>query len=214
MKPNDHIQLNHDNYEILEILGSGGQGIVWKVRRQSDDALVALKSINIFQSEQLYKKQRKPTEIKALVKYALEEITFLESLTSTAEKHHIVICLDKGVFKDPIHGELPLIVMPLYDHDLDQYLYDFHGGKPWSFSIDDLLKWMQQTAAALAFIHQQSDKTTPSPVHRDIKPANLMLNQHGDIGLTDFGIARTSNTVGTSSIAAIDSQILGCTKNR
>ncbi|MEJ2024339.1 MAG: serine/threonine-protein kinase, partial [Deltaproteobacteria bacterium] len=50
--------------------------------------------------------------------------------------------------------------------------------------LRSVLKIVSETAAALAYAHQQG------VIHRDIKPANIMLLQNGDIKVTDFGIAK------------------------
>ena len=46
------------------------------------------------------------------------------------------------------------------------------------------LRWLAQAASALDFVHAFDI------VHRDVKPANLLLDAHGDVRLTDFGVAR------------------------
>ena len=56
--------------------------------------------------------------------------------------------------------------------------------KPSSFGTN--LKWMIQITNAISFLHSSN----PPIVHRDFKPHNIMLDQHGNLKLGDFGLAR------------------------
>src|SRR5437868_6243560 len=54
------------------------------------------------------------------------------------------------------------------------------------FDADELKDWVSQLCDALDYAHNHV-----RIVHRDLKPANLMVNQRGDLKITDFGIARS-----------------------
>lgn len=54
------------------------------------------------------------------------------------------------------------------------------------FEPEQLLGWVRDLCTALHYAH-----TEARVVHRDLKPANLMVNQRGQLKVTDFGIART-----------------------
>ena len=62
--------------------------------------------------------------------------------------------------------------------------------------LKDLVKPFQQVADALDYAHQQGI------IHRDLKPGNIMLDEHGNAYLSDFGIARVmgSNLTGSAII--------------
>jgi serine/threonine-protein kinase len=54
------------------------------------------------------------------------------------------------------------------------------------FEPDEIATWISQLCDALDYAH-----TRAKVIHCDLKPANLMVNQHGDLKITDFGIARS-----------------------
>ncbi|MDI1336667.1 MAG: protein kinase [Lacunisphaera sp.] len=54
------------------------------------------------------------------------------------------------------------------------------------FEPPALRRWVRQLCEALAYAHERG-----AVVHRDLKPANLLVDGHGDIKVTDFGIARS-----------------------
>src|SRR5690606_15477169 len=66
------------------------------------------------------------------------------------------------------------------------------------FEAGDIRAWMEQLCDALHYAHEKA-----KVVHRDIKPANLMIDAHGDLKITDFGIARSvSDSVSRVSMQA------------
>jgi serine/threonine protein kinase/Tfp pilus assembly protein PilF len=54
------------------------------------------------------------------------------------------------------------------------------------FDPHEIANWVSQLCDALDYAH-----THAKVIHRDLKPANLMVNQRGDLKITDFGIARS-----------------------
>jgi serine/threonine protein kinase/Tfp pilus assembly protein PilF len=54
------------------------------------------------------------------------------------------------------------------------------------FEPDEITTWITQLCDALDYAH-----TRANVIHCDLKPANLMVNQRGDLKITDFGIARS-----------------------
>src|SRR5207253_11297566 len=54
------------------------------------------------------------------------------------------------------------------------------------FETADLTDWMSQLCDALDYAHNYAHI-----IHRDLKPANLMVNQRGELKVSDFGIARS-----------------------
>src|SRR5437764_9446747 len=55
-----------------------------------------------------------------------------------------------------------------------------------AFEPDEIASWTSQLCEALDYAHHHA-----KVIHRDLKPANLMVNQRGDLKVSDFGIARS-----------------------
>src|SRR5207248_388318 len=54
------------------------------------------------------------------------------------------------------------------------------------FEPDEIASWTSQLCDALDYAHNHA-----KVIHRDLKPGNLMVNQRGDLKVSDFGIARS-----------------------
>jgi len=108
----------------------------------------------------------------------------------TLTHQHIVSIYDYGESEGR-----PYIVMEYVDgRSLADVLHD-----RFPLTLAHRLRLVQQLCAALEYAHAHG------VVHRDIKPANVMLDQHGDLKVVDFGISkigegqltRTGNVLGT-----------------
>lgn len=70
------------------------------------------------------------------------------------------------------------------------------------FTDEELVKWWNQLVDALNYTHAQNI------VHRDIKPSNIFVDQHGNVKLLDFGIAKvTETTTGTQTGSTLGTRI-------
>ncbi len=153
-------------YQLDELLGAGGMAEVYRahdvVRRtnRSPAPPVAVKVL----PENL-------AQDEGYVRRFREEVARVRKLGS---RSNIVQVLDAG--ED--HGLLYL-VMPLFKESLRDRMSRY--GKP---PIAVAVRIARQIADALDTAHQRNI------VHRDVKPENILLDEHGDAYLTDFGIAR------------------------
>lgn len=149
------------NYVLLERLGAGGMGQVFKARHQRMDRIVALKLLPPELSENPAVIQRFQREVRAVAK-----------LTHP----NIIAAYDA----DEAPGGLPFLAMEyVAGCDLAQLLI----AEP-HLPVGRVLNYILQAARGLAFAHSQG------VIHRDIKPGNLLLDAAGTVKILDLGLAR------------------------
>ena len=169
-----------ERYELLERLGRGGMGEVWKALDLTLRREVAVKLVALTGED--------PT-----VRARFER----EAVTMAGITHpNVATIFDAGTDE---HGERAYLVMELLGGgDLRQRLRD-NGPMPWS----EIRQIGSGVAAGLAAAHANG------VIHRDVKPANIMFEGNTPKVL-DFGIARlseaaadgltqTSMTIGTAA---------------
>jgi serine/threonine protein kinase/Tfp pilus assembly protein PilF len=151
-------------YKLVKVLGRGGMGIVWLARDEELERNVALK----FLPDLMIQDRALLDQLKRETKRCLE-------LTHP----HIVRIYDF------VHDERSgCISMEYVDGET---LSNLRAEKEQKiFEPDELAGWIAQLCDALDYAHNHA-----KVIHRDLKPANLMVNQRGDLKITDFGIARS-----------------------
>lgn len=159
------------DFELLEELGSGGTGIVFRARQKSLEREVALKVM--------------PRH------FALNErrvARFVREAKAAAKLEHPGIAPIFGVGKE---GDHHFFAMELISgHDLARELELQHEGggmcaaKQGSAQFREAARIVMQVADALAFAHSKGI------VHRDIKPNNILLDTECRPRLVDFGLAK------------------------
>lgn len=151
-------------YEILEEIGQGGMGVVYKGRDPIIDRLVAIKTIRF---DRLYEGNERKS---------LKERFFVEARAAGKLIHpHIVTIFDVGE-----DGGVAYIAMEYVEGTtLGGYV-----ARDRLLPVEDAVQSMIETAMALDFAHQQGI------IHRDVKPSNIMRTGKGPIKVMDFGIAK------------------------
>src|SRR5439155_13844303 len=151
-------------YTLIKILGRGGMGVVWLARDEELEREVALK----FLPDLMIQDRAVFDELKRETRRSLE-------LTHP----HIIRIYDF------VHDERSgCISMEYVDGET---LASLRSDKPQQvFEPFELSAWTSQVCDALDYAHNRA-----RIIHRDLKPANLMVNQRGEVKISDFGIARS-----------------------
>jgi len=153
-------------YEILEELGRGAMGIVYKGRDPKLGRLTAIKTVRFsddFDEDQVEK---------------MKELFYREAEVVAKLSHpNIVTIYDVGEDLDLSY----LAMEYLEGQDLEKYTakVDF-------LPIRQCIDIVSQVCDALDYAHNQGI------VHRDIKPGNIMVLENRQVKVTDFGIARAT----------------------
>ncbi|HPM79222.1 MAG TPA: protein kinase [Candidatus Anammoximicrobium sp.] len=146
-------------YQLLEKLGAGGMGTVYKAWHTKLKRLVALKL--------LPKDRLAHPQMVARFEREMEAVGALEHA-------HVVRALHAG----DCDGQPYLAMEYVAGLDLSK-LVERCGPLP----VADACELARQTALGLQYIHEHG------MVHRDIKPSNLMLTFDGDVKILDLGLA-------------------------
>ena len=150
-------QLSH--YEILERIGEGGMGVVYKARDTHLDRLVAIK---ILPADKVNNPDRRRRFVQ-------------EARAASALNHPGIVTIhDIAEHNGVDFMAMELVAGRTLDHVVPR------GG----LRLRSVLDYGMQIADALAAAH------AGGIVHRDLKPSNVMVTDHGQVKLLDFGLAK------------------------
>ena len=165
-------------YKIIDEIGRGGMGVVYKAKDIRLDRTVALKFLPPGIAYDKEAKKRFIQEAKAATRLDHTNICTIYEIGDTEEKHLF-------------------IAMPYY---MGESLKERIGQKP--LEIEEAVSITKQISEGLSRAHKKGI------IHRDIKPANIMFTEEGVVKIVDFGIAKlggearltqTGSTIGTTA---------------
>ncbi|MEZ4768210.1 MAG: serine/threonine-protein kinase [Caldilineales bacterium] len=158
-------------YKILELIGQGGMGAVYKAEDQRlTGRLCAVKEI-------LPDLGGQPADIAQMQDQFYREASILARLD---------------------HPSLPKVSDYFTENGRELLVMDYVPGRDLKELVDDarrdatfleesaILDWASQLCDALEYLHSQD----PMVLHRDIKPSNIKLTPRGTIKLVDFGLVK------------------------
>jgi tetratricopeptide (TPR) repeat protein/predicted Ser/Thr protein kinase len=162
-----------NRYEILELLGEGGMGAVYKAADREVDRIVALKVIR--------PEMASNPEILARFKQEL-------LLSSQVTHRNVIRIYDLGEAR----GVKFITMEYLEGENLHQILKTRD-----KLEVAEAVDIMEQVACGLAAAH------AVGIIHRDLKPGNIMRDKSGRVVVMDFGLARTFSGDGMTRTGAM-----------
>src|SRR5512142_120920 len=162
-----------DRYTIVELLGQGGMGAVYKAQDRELDRLVALKTI-----------RSDLAAASGMLQRFKQELILARQITH----RNVIRIYDLGEA-----AGLKFITMEYVEgQDLSSTLRE-HG----KFSPAEAVEVIQQVCRALEAAHSEG------VIHRDLKPQNIMRDAHGRVLVMDFGLARSLGVDGMTQTGAL-----------
>lgn len=162
-----------DRYEILQLLGEGGMGAVFKARDIELDRLVAIKII----------RPEFAADPESLQRFKQELI-----LSRKVTQKNVVRIFDLG----QAEGVKFISMEYIEGRDLKDILEEKGTLPP-----DEAARLVQEVSRALDAAHSEG------VIHRDLKPQNIMVEEGGRVVVMDFGIARSMDASGLTQTGAL-----------
>lgn len=153
------------HYKIIEKLGQGGMGIVYKAQDTKLDRVVALKFL--------------PAH---LTKSDSDKARFIQEAKAAAALNHNNVCTIHEIHDE---GENPFIVMEYVEGKTLREIVGANGRSP----LRQVSNIAIQIAEALKAAHKKGI------VHRDIKSENIMVTEEGQVKVMDFGLAKLAGSI-------------------
>src|SRR5437016_1170892 len=157
------------DYELLEQIGRGGQGVVFRAHQKSLNRTVALKVISLGQwaSEAHVKRFRREAEAAARLEHPC-----------------IVPIYEVGERDGSCYFSMKFVEGGQLDEVIRSATADSSCGEREPMPPRRAAELIAKVARTVHYAHEHGI------LHRDIKPGNILLDKNGEPHLTDFGLAR------------------------
>jgi serine/threonine protein kinase/tetratricopeptide (TPR) repeat protein len=159
---------------ILEVIGQGGMGVIYKARQKSLDRIVALKVLAPHLANDANFVGRFQREARAIARVNHPNILAVYDVGDDQNVNYMIMELIDG-------------------QSLAELQTDRHGALP----FDDACNFIKQAAQGLEAAQASGI------IHRDIKPENLMVTKKNIIKVSDFGLAKDADSTTTSTDAVM-----------
>ena len=157
------------DFEVLQELGAGAFGTVYKVCSKLNKNIYAMKKLNI---SELREQNPKAYQL------ALNETEFLSELTRSSNQPNII-----KYYKHFVEGDFLYIIIEFIENgDMESFI-EAHKAVGQHIPEEELWNIFLQCMKGLSYVHKMG------VIHRDIKPANLLMDNNMTIKLGDFGVS-------------------------
>ncbi|HEX5443740.1 MAG TPA: bifunctional serine/threonine-protein kinase/formylglycine-generating enzyme family protein [Pirellulales bacterium] len=167
------------NYVLLDTLGAGGMGRVFKARHRRLERIVALKTLS----------EQAAADDESIARFRREAWAVAQLA------HPNIVAAYDADEADGIH----FLVMEFVDGPNLSDLVRRRGPLP----IDEAARYTLDAARGLSYAHAQGF------VHRDVKPSNLVLDASGLVKLLDLGLARSATAPNTGAELTLAGDVVG-----
>lgn len=168
-----------EDYVLMEPLGKGGMGEVFKALHKTMAREVAIKFVALQVAKDAEALSRFQREVRAAAKLI---------------HPNIVTAFDAGVDR-----KRPYLVMEFVaGRDLSKVLEKYP-----KIPVRQAVLWIQEAASGLACAHENGI------VHRDIKPQNLLIDNKGHVKILDLGLARIASDIAQSRELTASGTVMG-----
>ena len=160
-----------EHYRILEVVGRGGMGVVYKALDVTLDRTVAVKVISAeMRDDPMF----------------VERFRHEARIQAALNHPNIAMLFDFFVWNGS-----PVAVMELIEGETLQHRLQRSGPIPAHLALPIAVQALRGVAAG----HRRGI------IHRDLKPANLMITDEGVVKVTDFGIAKLQTSTGLTQVS-------------